>query len=242
MSSTAAKTTPEERAIRDSSPVPAASEDAIWDAYNLLLGGPDVERIRKMLTRYEFFRRTLELPGDIVEAGVFKGTCLMYFLKLLEIHSPGSIKRVVGFDLFEGWAEQAAEEDRSTVQAYLAESDFTGTTPDAIHAMVARAGFDAAKCDLVAGDITKTAQQYVEDHPGFRISLLNLDLDLGGPTLGALEALWPRVVRGGMVVFDEYAVAHWSASQGIDAWLADRDLQIKTIPWGRSPTAYLVKP
>ena len=107
---------------RDSTPVPAASEDAIWDAYNLLLGGPDVERIRKMLTRYEFFRRTLELPGDIVEAGVFKGTCLMYFLKLLQIHSPGSIKRVVGFDLFEdlvlnGFSEQLGGANRHLSQS-----------------------------------------------------------------------------------------------------------------------------
>jgi hypothetical protein len=166
--------------------VPAASEDEIWDAYNLLLGGPDVERIRKMLTRYEFFRQTLELPGDIVEAGVFKGTCLMYFLKLIAIHCPGSIKRVVGFDLFEGWADQAAEEDKSAVAAYLAEANFEGTSPDAIATMVARAGFDAAKCELVAGDISETAAKYVADHPGFRISLLNLDLDLSAPTLGAL--------------------------------------------------------
>jgi hypothetical protein len=131
----------------------------------------------------------------------------MYFLKLLEIHCPGSIKRVVGFDLFGGWAEQAADEDKSKVEAFLAESDFKGTSPEAIQAMVARTGLDDAKCDLVAGDINETAAKYVAEHPGFRISLLNLDLDLGAPTLGTLESLWPRVVQGGIVVFDEYAVA-----------------------------------
>jgi hypothetical protein len=222
--------------------VATETEDAIWDAYNLLLGGSDLERIRKMLVRYEIFRKTIDIPGDIVEAGVFKGTCLLYFLKLLAIHCPGSVKRVVGFDLFAGWSNQAGVEDKPMVDAYLAEAHFTGTTPAAIYTMVHNAGFDANACELVAGDIGETAAQYVETYPGFRISLLNLDLDLSVPTLAALDALWPRVVRGGIVIFDEYAVARWSASQGIDAWLANRDLRLKTLPWGRSPTAYLIKP
>ncbi len=49
--------------------------------------------------------------------------------------------------------------------------------------------------------------QYSESHPGFRISLLHMDLDVEIPTLKALEALWPKVCKGGVVVFDEYAIS-----------------------------------
>ena len=43
--------------------------------------------------------------------------------------------------------------------------------------------------------------------PGFRISLLHMDLDVEEPTLKALEALWPKVCKGGVVIFDEYAIS-----------------------------------
>ena len=49
--------------------------------------------------------------------------------------------------------------------------------------------------------------QYSESRPGFRISFLHMDLDVEEPTLKALEALWPKVCRGGVVVFDEYAIS-----------------------------------
>lgn len=85
-------------------------------------------------------------------------------------------------------------------------------------------------------------QEYTEQYPGLRISLLHMDLDVAEPTLAALEALWPRVVRGGLVVFDEYAVPRWTESSAVDQFFADKNVQIRTIPYGRSPTAYVVKP
>ena len=42
----------------------------------------------------------MELPGDIVEIGVFKGTGIAQLLKLREIFIPASNKKVIGFDLF----------------------------------------------------------------------------------------------------------------------------------------------
>ena len=44
---------------------------------------------------------------------------------------------------------------------------------------------------------------YVESHPHLLISLLYLDFDLYAPTKAALDYLLPRVVRGGIVAFDE---------------------------------------
>jgi len=43
---------------------------------------------------------SLEIPGDIVEVGVFKGTGIAQLLKLREIFIPASNKKVIGFDLF----------------------------------------------------------------------------------------------------------------------------------------------
>ena len=58
-------------------------ENLIWDWYNNLLLSNDVNRIRKLIVRYELFKKSLSVPGDIVECGVFKGVGLIYWLKLL---------------------------------------------------------------------------------------------------------------------------------------------------------------
>jgi hypothetical protein len=219
-----------------------AEDQALWDAYNLLCAGPDVERLRKLLVRYDLFRMAAQVPGDIVECGVFKGTGLMTWLKLLAIYQPGSEKRVVGFDAFSEFPEPSEAADKDVVARLVRESDFRGVNPRALYDMVEAAGIPKGACDLVAGDIRLTAGEYVAKNPGFRISLLHLDLDLAAATNAALEALWPRVVRGGIVVFDEYAIPRWSESEGVDEFFASQDVTLRTVPFARTPTAYTVKP
>src|SRR5262249_2760157 len=156
--------------------------------------------------RYDLFRTAAEAPGDIVECGVFKGTGFLYWLKLLSIYQAGSAKRVIGFDTFSHFPEPDDAREKVEVDKLVGEASFRRISPAAIYAMAEAAGFPRSSCELVSGDIRSSAEDYVATHPGFRISLLHLDLDLGDATLAALEAFWPRVVRGGVVVFDEYAI------------------------------------
>lgn len=215
-------------------------QSTIWDAYNNLLLGPDIERLRKLLARYELFRMVQDLPGDIVECGVLKGTSLMFFLKLLHIHAHGSARRVIGFDMFDQFPAHD-EVDRAAVEAFVAESGFEGITPESLYAKISAAGLDRERCDLVAGDIVHTASQYIHENPGFRISLLHLDLDLDTPTFAALEAFWPRIVPSGIVILDEYAIARWTESAAIDRFFVDKTVRLRTLSWARTPTAYIVK-
>ena len=74
----------------------------LWNSYNNLLLGNDISRIRKLLVRYELFKKTLNIPGDIVECGVFKGSGFMYWLKLLK--NLFSQLWGLGFDTFSSFA------------------------------------------------------------------------------------------------------------------------------------------
>ena len=65
-------------------------------------------------------------------------------------------------------------------------------------------------------------------------------MDLDVPTYETLNAMWDRVVKGGIVVFDEYAFHKWSESAGVDRFFADKDVQIKALNY-ICPTAYVVK-
>ena len=60
--------------------------------------------LKKFLAHYEFFRMTVDLPGDIVELGVYRGASLMSWANFLEIRNMGDRqKQVFGFDNFSGF-------------------------------------------------------------------------------------------------------------------------------------------
>ncbi|XP_033104677.1 uncharacterized protein LOC117107184 isoform X2 [Anneissia japonica] len=218
-------------------------QDQMWDAYNFLMKCPDVSRLQKILVRHDLFRMSLDVPGDIVECGVFKGTGLMQLLKMRQIHIPSSMKKIIGFDLFREQPKLTGDDDRQMTK-FFSESSFTGIDPDTImHEASLVCNNDVTSCiELVPGDVCISCKHYADSKPGFRISLLYMDLDVEEATLRALEALWPRVVRGGVVVFDEYAVAKWSESNAVDEFLKNKPEQkMRTIQWSKSPTAYIIK-
>jgi hypothetical protein len=217
-----------------------ADDDYLWECYNSLLLGPDTARIRKLLVRYSLFAMSLDVPGDIVECGVFKGAGLLYWAKLLEIFAPNSRKRAVGFDVFAPFKQvplQPAEHEVAARHDELAGS----VGKEAIAAAAEAAGL-SRRVELVEGDIAETAGRYVEQHYGSRVSLLHLDLDTYAGTAAALAAFWPVVSRGGVVVFDEYAVPGMGESQAVDEFFAATGLRPIAVPNAETPTAYVVKP
>ena len=214
----------------------------IWDCYNSLLLSADVDRIRKLLGRYELFKLSLDMPGDIVECGVFRGVGLMYWLKLLQIFAPGSRKKVIAFDTFASFEPTTLlPYERDNAQKYEGEAGLAGITMDEVRAVVKAAGFEN-RAELVPGDLQQMAREYVARNPGFRISLLHLDADAFAATKAALEAFWPVVVRGGVVVFDEYACRGWGESDAVDQFFAETQVRLQIVPHSSQPTAWCVKP
>ena len=216
-------------------------ENAIWDNYNGLLLSPDVDRIRKLIVRYELYKKSENIPGDIIECGVFKGVGLMYWLKLLQIFEPASRKKVIGFDTFGSFADSLLPYEKETAAAYVKEAAFEGVNPETIKALAGAAGF-GKRVELVSGDIQETAEKYVQNNPGFRISLLHIDFDTYAGTKAVLEQFYPLVSRGGIIIFDEYADRGWGESDAVDEFFKDKNIVIQRVPNANKPTAYIVKP
>jgi len=210
-------------------------DQALWDAYNLLCGGPDRERLRKLLVRYDLFRMAAPLPGDIVECGVFKGTGLMTWLKLLAIYQPGTEKRVVGFDVFSEFPEPAEEVDKAVVSRLVRESDFRGLKRGTLYGMVEAAGIPKSTCDLV----DYRARIRRQAHRGFRISLLHLDL--ASPPTPRWKRCGPGSARGhrGLRRVRDSAVVR---ERGRGPFLASHDVTLRAVRFAPTPTAYGVKP
>lgn len=225
-----------------------------WDLYNGFFLNNDIERLRKFLVREHFFRMSLELPGDIVEVGVFKGTGIAQMLKLREVFIPASNKKVIGFDLFtqSNKYKDALNESDLKLDEYYSNSNVNmkaGISINDISYFInkmkltnTRMGFNTDIYQLIEGDVKNSIPIYLEENPGFRISYLYLDLDIDEPTYTSLNLLYDRIVRGGIIVFDEYACEKWTESNAVDRFLKEHpDLSIKTLLWGRTPTAFIIK-
>jgi hypothetical protein len=215
------------------------TDSALWDAYNLLLLGPDLGRIRKMLVRYRLFEKTIVVPGDIIECGVFRGAGLMYWAKLLEIFSPNSRKRVIGFDGFRPFLEvQLRPEERAVAGRH--DELVPGVNKNEVEAAIDAAGL-THRTELIEGNIEVTAVEYARRNVGTRISLLHLDLDTYSGTKAALTSLYPLVSPGGLVILDEYGIPGMGETDAVDEFFAGTSVRVIAAPYSESPTAYLVK-
>ena len=67
-----------------------------------------------------------------------------------------------------------------------------------------------------------------------------MDLDLEEPTYNTLINLWDNITKGGLVVFDEYGYHKWSESKGVDRFIKEKNIEIKTLNFN-APTAYIKK-
>jgi hypothetical protein len=217
------------------------SQPGSWDAYNDFMLKGSLLRFTKVLSRYELFKHIIDKPGDIVEGGVLKGAGVLYWAKLIQIFNPLSERRVIGFDTFEGYPEETRHDyEVDIAEDFLVDASYSPVSPEEIME-IAETNALAHRVELVKGDATHTIEEYARENPGLRVALINCDLDGFSATASALEYLYPKLVAGGVVAFDEYGERQWGESQAVDEFFKDKSVTIQSLPWSFSPTAYVVK-
>ena len=97
----------------------------IFKAYNNLIESNDVERLKKIIIRYELFKKSLKVPGDIIECGVFKGTGHIFWLKLIKIFDDNSLKKVIGFDTFSSFPKSTLNFEKKEARKFIKETNYS---------------------------------------------------------------------------------------------------------------------
>jgi hypothetical protein len=222
------------------------SDDA-YKSFNDFIFSEDIKLAGKLLHRYNFFLKTRELPGDIVEIGVFKGSGIMTFLKFIKIFSPNSNKKVIGFDIFNSneakhILEKDSQLDKSAMLQVYDRVECDELSLESVKNRIAKSGIENDKFILVPGDVEQTLPDFLEKNPGFRISMLYIDVDIERPTYISLKYLWDRILPGGFVIFDEFEYHRFSESNGLEKFLKERnmDFDVKSTDW-IAPTAFILK-
>jgi len=207
--------------------------------------------LKRFLAHSDLFRLTLEVPGDLAELGVFRGLGLMTWANLLEAYCIGDRTKVVyGFDNWQGFTSLSAQDggEAAEVNKVVGGYDPAHFRQELESALGI---FDGDRfipwkdrVTLVDGNIERSVPKFVEENPGVRFSLVHFDCDLYEPTRAALAAIWPKVSRGGVVIFDEYALKEWGGETlAVDEFFADKPgVVVKTFSHTNSPAGYVVKP
>ena len=78
-----------------------STPQSFFDSFNQFMMSNDTKVFNKLIARAFIYDKVKDVPGDIVECGVFKGSGMYTFLKLKRLLNPNSSKRVIGFDFFD---------------------------------------------------------------------------------------------------------------------------------------------
>lgn len=182
-----------------------------------------IRQIRNLFYYEKVYQRVANLNGSIVECGVGKGRSFLFFSYFA--HQEGKGKHVWGFDSFEGFPEPT-ENDVSPRNPKKGE--WSGFSPTDMREILRGAGFSAEwikeYIHLIKGFFDKTLDSYT----GGPIALLHIDSDLYESYKDPLEVLFPQVVAGGLVIFDEYNRPNWpGAKKAVDEYFKDTDYVIE---------------
>lgn len=222
--------------------------DLEYKSFNDFIFSKDLKLVGKLLHRFEHFLNIKDLPGDIIEIGSFKGSGLATFLKFVEIYAPRSNKKVIGFDIFNPKESNVVLNkdtilDKDSMNVVYSKVQSNELTEESVSNRLKEI---SDKFILVSGDVQESLPKFLEKRPGLRVSMLYIDVDLERPTYFALKYLWPRMLTGSVIIFDEFEYHHFSESNGFDKFMSELDqyqkskINLQSTNWV-APTAYFYK-
>ena len=187
------------------------------------------ERVSALVEAVQYIARN-RIPGSIVECGVWRGGSMMAVAMALQ-KAEDATRDLYLFDTFEGMPTPTdADVDLKghsagtffrKLQTGPDSSDFCQASLDEVQAAMNSTGYDPRMVHLVKGRVEKT----IPDQAPANIALLRLDTDWYESTKHELEHLFPRLVKHGVLIIDDYG--HWQgARKAVDEYFADNKIPI----------------
>jgi O-methyltransferase len=153
-----------------------------------------------------FTRQALNLDGNFLEAGTYRGGTALLLREELE-RAPAGRKFYV-LDSFEGMRETDATEDRHKA------GDLSDTSLEAVQRVVGTPPF----IEYRKGWIPETFAGLENE----RFAFAHVDVDLYRSILDCCDFLYPRLQPGGFMVFDDYGFSNNpGARKAVDEFFAN---------------------
>jgi O-methyltransferase len=163
-----------------------------------------------------------DVPGDLVEAGVWMGGMTIFFRGLLRVNEV-SDRAVWNLDSFEGIPMRKDME----LEKYPEDRDWAELWEGKLTCSLQEVRNNFERFDLLDDNVKFVKGLFKDIQPNSpieKISVLRIDADLYLSTIQALESLYPKLSPGGYVVFDDWkfepvqrAINHFREKHGITA-------------------------
>jgi hypothetical protein len=208
-----------------------------WDYENGFYLTSDVTRMGKLLAHYELYKRIVDLPGHIVELGVFKGTSLVRLATFMQLMESPFSRKIIGFDAFGDFPKAAHPVDQAFATGWQ-EALGSGIPAPELEKCFQYKGFGSYT--LIPGDINKTLPEYVDAHPEFKVAMLHIDTDVYEPAMTGLTTLWERIVPGGVLVLDDYGT-EYGGTRAVDEFFSASNVRIRKLHISHTCPSYVIK-
>jgi hypothetical protein len=188
--------------------------------------------IARFLALYEAYKMALPYLGHIAEAGIWKGTCTLYFAKLTQLFEPESMTQVHGFDWFRGARAEGKDAEIVFPGAYQSSLEW-------VRKLVEVQSLDNI-VRLHDIDLSTELPAFFERHPHLQFKLVFLDCGYYDVMKECIREFWPRMTTGGVLVLDN--LNHETApgeTHALREMLPDHS--IRTFGFAFQPTGYIVK-
>jgi O-methyltransferase len=187
------------------------------------------ERIKVLLDAIRYIISN-NIKGDYVECGVWKGGSTLAVASVLEIMNNFD-KKLWLYDTFEGMSEPTNFDldikGRKAEDRLLKEdknSSWVWAFSDLVEVKktMSLSKYPKEKIEYIKGKVEDTL---VTENQPKEIALLRLDTDWYESTKVELEQLYPKVVKGGIIIIDDYG--HWKGSQkAVDEYILENNLNV----------------
>jgi hypothetical protein len=182
-------------------------------------------RIYALARAVEYVAR-YEVPGALVECGVWRGGSMMA-VALVLLRLGVTDRDLYLFDTFEGMTEPGHEDVKHSGERAV---DVLADPKRVLHYQapleqvreaVLGVGYPEERIHFVQGAVEETLPASAPD----KIAFLRLDTDWYSSTKHELVYLYPRLVPGGVLIVDDYA--YWQgARKAVDEFFAENDLPL----------------
>jgi len=188
------------------------------------------DRIGRFIAHYECMKDIQDVPGDIIECGVFKGESITRLAHFRNLLGSNDSSKIIGFDNFNNtYPDTKYVEDQPQREHWMKTA---GTCSISIEQLTNV--FEKHKIknyEFISGDICKTVPNFSKKNPYMKIALLNIDCDFVEPTYTALKTFWPHISQGGIILLDNYGgwgtsgCSYFGDTKGTDDFLKEFDIK-----------------
>lgn len=181
-------------------------------------------RVVQLIRAIDYLEQN-KISGDIVECGVWRGGSIM--AAILALNKYESIRNIRLYDIFSGMSEPTHKDrkydgETAKIIAKREGSHWCNASLREVKTNISTMQYDHSKIEFIKGKVEETIS---EKNTGSAIALLRLDTDWYESTKHELKYLFPKLVKGGVLIIDDYG--HWNGCRlAVDEYFKENNIKI----------------